>query len=481
MKKIVLFLAVFAVTFNTTFVSAQVTDTIVSLTPSNRNVLLEIFTAKGCAHCADGHRIANELAAANPGHVNVINIHEGAYAGNMYTTAFGTELRNQSGLVAYPQGTVNRHLFSGSATAMNRGDWTSKANQTLAMPSPVNMAAEGTLNWETRTLNIRVQLYYTADQTVTTNSLNIAIVQDNVLGPQNGGSTYNPTQMVGDQYRHRDMLRHLITGQWGDTIQTISQGTLVEKTYQYVIPEQLGFPDPIDAVLENLRFIAFVCEGHQEVLTSIEVPIQVQHSITVADGTQSNSKSPIYTGYNDYFLRNQVIYPASMLSYMEETEISAITFHLKTLPAAPWTCVFEAKLKIVNEDQFYSSSYYSTSDLPASYTGTVTVAADNTMTLNLDTPFIYNGGNLLLELATTATGVNRSATFYGITSTNGSLYNYDSYSGGAYITTGTRGNFIPKTTFTFTWQDTCSPRHLEVAEVTGSSAFVACPRWPHTV
>ena len=102
----------------------------------------------------------------------------------------------------------------------------------------------------------------------------------------------------------------------------------------------------------------------------------------------------------------------------------------------------------------------------------MTVAANNTLTINFDNPFVYNGGNLMLELATTATGVDRTAYFYGITSTYGSIRNYNSYSGGAYITTGTRENFIPKTTFTFTWLDTCSPRHLEVVEVTGSSAFV---------
>ena len=158
MKKIVLILVVFAAALTAASVSAQVADTIVPTTPTNRNVLLEAFTAVGCAHCADGHRIADELAAAHPGRVNVINIHEGSYTSNTYTTEFGTELRNQSGLTGYPEGTVNRHLFSGTATALGRGDWTAKANQILAMPSPVNIAAEGTLDWATRTLNIRVQL-----------------------------------------------------------------------------------------------------------------------------------------------------------------------------------------------------------------------------------------------------------------------------------------------------------------------------------
>ena len=166
MKKIVFLFAVFTALFGLTFVSAQVTDTIVSLAPSNRNVLLEAFTAIGCQHCSDGDRIANELVTANAGRVNVIDIHEGSYASNTYTTQFGTALREQSNLVGYPQGTVNRHLFSGTATAMGRGEWASKANQILAMTSPVNIAAEGTLDWATRTLNIRVQLYYTANQNV---------------------------------------------------------------------------------------------------------------------------------------------------------------------------------------------------------------------------------------------------------------------------------------------------------------------------
>ena len=471
MKKIVLFLAVFAVTFNTTFVAAQVTDTIVSLTPSNRNVLLEVFTGNGCPHCADGHRIADELVAAHPGHVNVINIHEGSYTSNIYTTEFGTELRNQSGLTGYPEGTVNRHLFSGTATALGRGDWTAKANQILAMPSPVNIAAEGTLDWATRTLNIRVQLYFTAGQTVTTNSLNIAIVQDNVLGPQSGASL-NPTQMVGDLYKHNDMLRHLITGQWGDTIHTISQGTLVEKTYQYVIPEQFGYPNPIGAALEDLRFIAFVCEGHQEVLTSVEIPIQMveQPPFTVAHGGKTSSHSPIYTHNTNRYTRNQMIYPAGMLSELAGNDISAVTFYLQTPPDSAWTCTFRLKVGVVNVAQFTNNTFMNTNSRPASFTGTVTAAADNTLTINFDEPYTYTGGNLLLELFTTAPGVNPAATFYGIPATNGSLYSNSPNTWN--FANKILEDFIPKTTFTCVWQDTCSPQNLDVSEITGSSAFV---------
>lgn len=255
------------------FASAQVSDTIVSLTPSNKNVVLEEYTGVNCGYCPDGHKRANELAAANPGRVVLINIHTGSYAAN-YQTEFGTALMNQTGLTGFPSGTVNRHVFSGSSTALDRGQWASKAATIMSQSSPVNIAAEGTLDFQTRELNLKVQLYYTADQTVTSNALNVAILQNNVLGPQSGGASLNPTQMVGSQYNHMHMLRHLITGQWGETITTTTAGTLVEKNYTYTIPQQFGISSQlVNAILEDLTIVAFVAEGHQEILTGCEATI----------------------------------------------------------------------------------------------------------------------------------------------------------------------------------------------------------------
>ena len=160
MKKTLLVLV--AAMLTSMLASAQITDTIVSLTPSNRNVVIEEYTGINCGYCPDGHRRANEIMAAHPDRVCVINIHEGGYAANTYTTQFGTALANQTGLTGYPAGTVNRHVFAGSVTDLNRGQWASATNNMLGTASPVNIAAEGTLDWTTRTLNIRVQLYYTA-------------------------------------------------------------------------------------------------------------------------------------------------------------------------------------------------------------------------------------------------------------------------------------------------------------------------------
>ena len=245
----------------------------VSTIPSNKKVVLEEFTGVYCQYCPDGHHIANQIAANHPDSVFPINIHVGSFASNTYTTQFGDALANQSGLTGYPSGTINRHVFTGGVTALNRGDWSNCASAILNQSSPVNIAAHGTLNWLNRELNITVQLYYTSSEQNATNRLNVAILQNNIIGDQVGASL-NPSQVVGNQYRHMHMLRHFITGQWGDTVNSTSAGSFVEKTYSYTIPETLGSPNAVLAKLEDLEFIAFVTQGHQEILSACKVDIE---------------------------------------------------------------------------------------------------------------------------------------------------------------------------------------------------------------
>lgn len=242
-------------------------DTIVSTVPSNKNVVLEEYTGINCGYCPDGHRIANQIAAANPGRVFLINIHQGGYAANTYTTQWGNSLASQYGINSYPTGTVNR-----GASAMGRDQFASASNTILNSASPVNIAAEGTLDWETNELTLHVQLYYTDNSAATTNMLNVAVLQNNILGPQSGMSS-NPTQVVGNQYNHMHMLRDFITGQWGVTVPVTTQGTLFDTTFTYVVPQQLGSPNPVATMIDNMTFVVFVAEGHKTILTGTEAEI----------------------------------------------------------------------------------------------------------------------------------------------------------------------------------------------------------------
>lgn len=266
MRKLLLSVCGLIAAFNATAQTPQ----FVSTEPSNRNVIIEEFTGVNCGYCPDGHRIVREYEEANPGRVFGINIHQGVYAA-MYTTQWGNAIANQTGLNSYPSGTVNRHRFGGTATALGRDRFVNAGNQIQAMPSFVNVAAQATIDAATRTLTVNVEAYYTADAETGMNLLNVALLQDNIIGIQSGASS-NPAQVTADgKYIHMNMLRHLLTGQWGDTISVesgvIPQGTLIQRQYTYVLPTNMS---DADVKLSHLKLIAFVCKDKQEIYTGNE-------------------------------------------------------------------------------------------------------------------------------------------------------------------------------------------------------------------
>lgn len=259
MKK--LFTISIALIFSATALFAQ---NIVSTDPENKNVILEEFTGIHCGFCPQGHAIAQGIKDANPDDVFLINIHAGSFAvpsGNEpdYRTPWGAAIDGQAGVAGYPAGTVNRHLFpgwsQGSGTAMSRNRWSSASNIIMGEPSYLNVGLEATIVTSTRQLVVEVEVYYTGDSPEPTNKLNVAILQDNVYGPQAGGS---------NNYQHMHMLRHLMTGQWGVEITQTTEGTLYSNTFAYELPLDYN---GVDLVLEDLEIVAFVTETTQEVVS----------------------------------------------------------------------------------------------------------------------------------------------------------------------------------------------------------------------
>jgi hypothetical protein len=263
-----LLLSIFAL--STLAVNAQ---TFVSTTPENKNIILEEYTGISCGYCPDGHKIGQQLHDANPNDVFLINIHTGGYAtpqgpGTDFNTNFGAALAQQTGLTGYPSGTVNRHVFSGTNTALSRSVWGSSSTQLLNQPSAVNVGIQSSVDMATNTLTVDVEVYYTGTQTVTSNMLNIAVVQNNIEGPQSGMSL-NPTSILPNgNYNHSHMLRHMLTGQWGEIISTLTPGTLYSNQFTWVMPADIAGVtlDPT-----NIAVVAFVSEGYQEIISGTEV------------------------------------------------------------------------------------------------------------------------------------------------------------------------------------------------------------------
>ena len=232
-------------------------QTIVSTSPENKKVVLEEFTGITCGYCPDGHAIANNIANNNPGNVFLINIHQGGYAnpGNSgfdFRTPFGNALAAQVGANFYPSGTINRN-----SNALGRGSWNGAANTALGQSSDVNVGVEADIDVQTNTITVHVEAFYTADSPESNNKLNVALLQNNTIGPQTDYANGNTTE-----YNHMHRLVWLITGQWGETISTTTEGTFIDETYTYTIPSDYN---GVPVVIEDLELVAFITETQKDI------------------------------------------------------------------------------------------------------------------------------------------------------------------------------------------------------------------------
>ena len=238
-----------------------------STTPGNRNVLIEEYTGVSCQYCPLGHKAIDFTLKSFPGKAFAINIHQGVFA-SQFSTQWGNALANQASVQGYPSSTLNRHAFSGGTIQIDPGQSYPCALQMMDQAAPVNVAATVDIDPVTRLMVVKVEVYYPGNGPGDFNMLNVALVQNNVMGNQTGGSQFYPENMVNGQYRHMHILRHLLTGQWGDTIHNVSAGSFFTKEYAYVVPQQIG--DLAIDNMDNLSVVVFVCQDRKEVLNVCE-------------------------------------------------------------------------------------------------------------------------------------------------------------------------------------------------------------------
>lgn len=247
-------------------------------TVQKKKVLLELYSGVNCQYCPTGDRIAEQLTESNPGNVIILDIQTGIYAEPNagqpdYRTPFGDGLENLIDLTGYPAGTINRHVFPGwgqqpNGLAMAPTYWNNAVAQILAQDAAANLGVEAELDVQTKLLTVNVEVYYTGNPPTTSNRLNVAILQDNIIGPQIIGSTVTPDPdlvLPNGLYIHNNMLRHLMTGQFGTVISPAVAGSRIPKTYAYQIPANDSIYK-VPAVLGDLEVVVFVTENTKEVI-----------------------------------------------------------------------------------------------------------------------------------------------------------------------------------------------------------------------
>ena len=167
--------------------------------------------------------------------------------------------------------------------------------------------------------------------------------------------------------------------------------------------------------------------------------------LTVADGTATNSHYPMYALYYDtQNTQSQVIYPAEMLTELVGAEITELKFYSRDAILVR-NGNLQYSLKVVDQDEFATAVPVALAE--EDVFGNCTPVYDSyELVLTLDKPFVYNGGNLLIETLVTQAGSYASVYFYGVnTGLYGAMYQYQGY----YSLVAYTEAFLPKVTFTY--------------------------------
>ena len=196
---------------------------------------------------------------------------------------------------------------------------------------------------------------------------------------------------------------------------------------------------------------------------------RAQETLTVHDGTATNGNVPVYGYYADAYLKCEMVYPAAELEDMDGGTITSMTFYASSPASDSWgNANFQVFLTEVANATI------------SAYVGPGTIvyegALDGTqseMTITFTTPYVYNGGNLLVGVYNTVAGDYVSITWAGEQVTGASItgYSYSSLDG----VSATQRNFLPKTTFGYTPGEVVGcgkPKQLAVNYTGGTSATV---------
>ncbi len=201
-----------------------------------------------------------------------------------------------------------------------------------------------------------------------------------------------------------------------------------------------------------------------------------QVNYTVYDGTSTSSYIPVYGVYCDNYLKCEYVIPADHLTAMNGSNISKLTYYLSTPAAAGWG-IAHFKVYLQEVASSIISSFSDVSSATMVYEGSLNGTGE-TMEIIFDTPYTYQGGNLLVTIHNTTPGTYKSAYFYGQTINDAAIYGYDDESLENIVFNINSWNtviqdFIPKTTFTVDELHGClTPTNLVVSNITSNGATV---------
>ena len=188
--------------------------------------------------------------------------------------------------------------------------------------------------------------------------------------------------------------------------------------------------------------------------------------LTVNNGTTTNQYVPIYGYYVDNISKSQFIIPALSLDDMVEGTIHQLKFYCSQSSINFGNARFKVYIGETTATTL-SSTTPDYSGMTEVYAGALSISG-GMMQIDLTTPYLYNGGNLMIGVLETTSGSYSYTYWYGVSqSSNTSIGGYGSYDVSYY-------QFLPKTTFTYSpaVYSCPKPTNLAAGNVTPTSATI---------
>jgi len=220
------------------------TISVLSQIPSKR-AILEDHTGAWCQFCPDGTVIAEQVISTYSDAI-VIAVHNN----DAMDIPEGNQISAEY-ITGYPGGTIDHFKFEGeSAVELNRGNWSSRMGDRLAMTSPAAVSIESQ-SWNSATREITVTVKADFYGTVSGDlRLNAYVVEDSVVGQGQGYDQINfyntqsghPFSGAGNPivgFVHDHTLRAMLGGAWGSTNSgiptTVNDGDSYTETFTHTL------------------------------------------------------------------------------------------------------------------------------------------------------------------------------------------------------------------------------------------------------
>jgi hypothetical protein len=229
-------------------------------TYTGRRVIVEEFTGVQCVNCPEGSKRLEELSNLHGEFVIPISIHAGSfsapYPSSLYDfrTPEGTNLeRNLLGPVqGFPAAVVNRRLFNNEdEKPITINKWAGYIAQELIQQPKLEVTINNSFDTTSRNLAVDVQLNFI--ETVTKPvGISVMILEDGISDYQ-----LTPDKSVypdgkDPYYKHKHVLRTMLTDYTGDAISFTQTKTGSSSTFSY------NFTIPTEWKAEDCEVVAFV-------------------------------------------------------------------------------------------------------------------------------------------------------------------------------------------------------------------------------